>query len=92
MPSDPPGNRWFSCLLSQGDILDACPLVFWADPHAGEVVEGDKPQSVPARVIILTQVCDGATDKTVWAVVTVVHDAADLVGTGHIKLLFDTTK
>jgi hypothetical protein len=43
--------------LSQGDVLDACPLVFWAD-HTREVAEGDKPQSIQARVMILTQACD----------------------------------
>src|SRR5262249_3963421 len=48
--------------LSQGDILDACPLVFWAD-QTTEVTEDDKPQSVRARVIILTQPCDLANER-----------------------------
>jgi hypothetical protein len=43
--------------LSQGDILDGCPLVFWSD-QTREVAEGDKPQSLQARVIVLTQTCD----------------------------------
>src|SRR5262245_44664313 len=43
--------------LSQGGILDDCPLVFWAD-QTREVVEGDQPLSLRARVIILTQACD----------------------------------
>ncbi len=51
--------------LSQGDILDGCPLVFWAD-QTREVAEGDKPQSVQARVIILTQACDLANDKSLF--------------------------
>ena len=73
--------------LSQGDILDACPLVFWAD-QTREVAEGDKPQSVEARVIILTQACDLANDKTVRAMVAVVHNAAHLVQTGRVKEKF----
>jgi hypothetical protein len=73
--------------LSQADVLDACPLVFWAD-HTREVAEGDKPQSIRARVMILTQACDLANDKTVRAIVAVVHDAADLVQTGRVKEKF----
>ena len=70
--------------LSQGDILDACPLVFWGD-ETRKVAEGHKPQSVQARVIILTQACDLANEKTVRATVAVVHDAAHLVKTGRVK-------
>jgi hypothetical protein len=73
--------------LSQGDILDACPLVFWAD-QTRVVAEGSKPQSAAARVMILTQACDLANDKTVRAIVAVVHDAADLVQTGRVKEKF----
>jgi hypothetical protein len=73
--------------LSQGDILDDCPLVFWADQTRG-VVEGDQPLSLRARVIILTQACDLANEKTVRAVVAVVHVATDLVQTGRVKEKF----
>ena len=73
--------------LSQGDILDACPLVFWPD-QIREVAEAAKPRSVSARVMILTQACDLANDKTVRAIVAVVHDAADLVQTGRVKEKF----
>src|SRR5206468_1725213 len=73
--------------LSQGDILDACPLVFWAD-QTREVGEGVKPQSVEARVIILTQSCDLANEKTGRTIVAVVHDAANLVQTGRVKEKF----
>jgi len=73
--------------VSQGDIIDACPLVFWAD-HTREVGEGEMPRSVPARVIILTQACDLANDKAVRAIVAVVHDAAHLVQTGRVKEKF----
>jgi hypothetical protein len=73
--------------LSQGDILDACPLVFWAD-QTRQVAEGSTPQSVAARVMILAQACNLANDKTVRAIVAVVHDAADLVQTGRVKEKF----
>ncbi len=73
--------------MSQGDILDACPLIFWAD-HIREVTDGDAPRTVQARVIILTQACDLANEKTVRAIVAVVHDAADLVQSGRIKEKF----
>jgi hypothetical protein len=39
-------------------------------------------------VIILTQACDLANDKTVRALVAVVHTAADLVQTGRVKEKF----
>jgi hypothetical protein len=73
--------------LSQGDVLDNCPLVFWSD-QTRVVVEGDKPESVQARVIILTQACDLANDKAVRAIVAVVHSAASLVQTGRVKVKF----
>ena len=46
--------------LSQGDIIDACPLLFW------EISETDpRPQSVtrPVRVVVMTQACDLAQSK-----------------------------
>ena len=81
----PPGQLVLP--LSQGDILDSCPLVFWAD-QTREVAEGDKPQSTRARVLILTQACDLANEKTARAIVAVVHDAAKLVQTGLLKEKF----
>src|SRR4051794_30117018 len=73
--------------LSRGDILDNCPLVFWAD-QTREVGEDAKPHSVRARVIILTQACDLANEKTVRAAVAVVHNAANLVQAGRVKEKF----
>jgi hypothetical protein len=73
--------------LSQGDILDGCPLVFWAD-QIRAVAADHTPQSVRALVLILTQACDLANDKTVRAVVAVVHDAAELVRTGRVQEKF----
>jgi hypothetical protein len=73
--------------LSQGDILDDCPLVFWAD-QTREILQGDEPLSIRSRVIILTQACDLANAKTVRAVTAVVHAAVDLVQTGRVKEKF----
>jgi hypothetical protein len=73
--------------LSQGDILDDCPLVFWAD-QTQQVDEGDEPESLRARVIILTQACDLANGKTARVVVAQVHAAADLVQSGRVNEKF----
>ena len=70
--------------LSQGDILDDCPLVFWKE-QTREVAEGDKPQSLESRVIILTQACDLVNGKTTRVVVAAVHEAVDLVQEGRVK-------
>jgi hypothetical protein len=70
--------------LSQGDILDDCPLVFWKE-QTREVAEGDKPQSLESRVIILTQACDLVNSKTTRVIVAAVHEAADVVQEGRVK-------
>jgi hypothetical protein len=70
--------------LSQGDILDDCPLVFWKE-QTREVTEGDKPRSLESRVIILTQACDLVNAKATRVVVAAVHEAVDLVQEGRIK-------
>ena len=73
--------------LSQGDILDACPLVFWAD-QVRRIDESEKPETVLSRVIILTQARDLASEKTARAIVAVVHQAQYLVDTGRVKEKF----
>ncbi len=73
--------------LSQGDMFDDCPLVFWAD-RTRQVAKDDKPHGVLARVIFLTQACDLANDKTERVVVALVHDAVELVRTGRLKEKF----
>lgn len=68
--------------LSQGDIIDACPLLFW------EVSENDPaPQSVtrPVRVVVMTQACDLAQSKARRVLVAAVHDAKQLVDRGILK-------
>jgi hypothetical protein len=70
--------------LSQGDIFDDCPLVFWED-QTRQVEESDEPVSKRARVIILTQACDLANDKTTRVVVAAIHAAERLVKAGLLK-------
>ena len=60
--------------LSQGVILDECPLLIWEEAdHGLETVE------LRTRVIVLTQACDLAQTKTTRVVVAVVHQAQELV-------------
>lgn len=73
--------------LSQGDVIDDCPLVFW-DDQTRDVSVGDPPRGVRARVIVLTQACDVANEKTTRAVVAVVHDAGELARVGRVKEKF----
>jgi hypothetical protein len=73
--------------VSQGDIFDACPLVFWAD-QTQEVAARDQAHRVRARVIVLTQASDVASDRTERVVVALVHDAGELVRTGRLKEKF----
>lgn len=70
--------------LSQGDIIDDCPLVFWNE-QAREVIEGERPRSLESRIIILTQACDLVNGKTTRVVVAAVHTAANLVRDGRVK-------
>ena len=46
--------------LSQGDIIDGCPILFWEYPAAGAAPESG---SSSVRVAILTQACDLAQAK-----------------------------
>jgi hypothetical protein len=65
--------------LTQGDILDDCPLLYWDVPL---VSEGRvQPRSVTARVrvVVLTQACDLAQAKTTRVLVAIVHRASQLV-------------
>jgi hypothetical protein len=68
--------------LTQGDIIDGCPLLIWDDsqpdqrPQAGEFT---------GRIVVLTQACDLAQAKTTRVVVALVHDAKKLVSAGILK-------
>ncbi len=70
--------------LSQGDILDGCPL-FGLD-LTGDAIDIDaEPARWQARVIVLTQACDLAQTKTTKVLVGWVHSAEYLVRQGVLK-------
>jgi hypothetical protein len=76
--------------VTQGDIFDDCPLLFWD-------VEGlDKPAAteISTRVVVLTQACDMALGKATQILIAVVHAAHHLVATGAItaKLVRDQVR
>lgn len=56
--------------LTQGDIIDQCPLLVWVDASAGS-----RPQAGEflGRILVLTQACDLAQTKTTRVVVAVVQ-------------------
>jgi hypothetical protein len=64
--------------LSQGDILDDCPILVWklAPPPLDLAIP---PEIQIVRVVVLTQACDLAQDKTTRVVVAPVYQASDLV-------------
>jgi hypothetical protein len=69
--------------LSQGDILDDCPILVW---KPAPPLDFDVPPEIRIiRVVVLTQACDLAQDKTTRAVVAPVHDAAELVARNILK-------
>ncbi len=70
--------------LSQGDILDGCPL-FGLEPRGDAIDLNAVPARWEARVIVLTQACDLAQTKTTKVLVGWVHAADDLVRHGVLK-------
>lgn len=71
--------------LSQGDILDKCPLVYWTAERDDEGDLSVQSASSNERVIVLTQACDLANTKTSKVQVAVVHATETLVGDGILK-------
>jgi len=70
--------------LSQGDIVDDCPILIWK--LAPPPLDLDVPPEVRlVRVVVLTQACDLAQDKTTRVVVAPVHEAAELVARNILK-------
>jgi hypothetical protein len=70
--------------LSQGDILDGCPILVWN--LAPPPLDLDVPPEVRIiRVVVLTQACDLAQAKTTRVVVAPVHAAAELVARNILK-------
>ncbi len=70
--------------LSQGDILDQCPVLVWK--LAPPPLDLDVPPEVRIiRVVVLTQACDLAQDKTTRVVVAPVYEATELVSRNILK-------
>ena len=68
--------------VSQGDILDDCPLLLW---EIGPLETAEpEPATIRARVVILTQACDLAQEKATRVLVAVVHSAPHLVERGVV--------
>jgi hypothetical protein len=70
--------------LDQGDIIDGCPIL--------QIIKFDQrnPESPqvtcsPHRVVILTQTCDLANQKTQRITVAIIHDAQFLVEQNIVK-------
>ncbi len=70
--------------LSQGDVLDACPI-FGLETSAGAVDLEAAPARWRERVIVLTQACDLAQTKTTKVLVALLHAAQLLVDRGVLK-------
>jgi hypothetical protein len=70
--------------LSQGDLLDGCPILFW---EVASPAVGARPESATARarVVVLTQACDLAQAKATRVLVAVVHDVQHLVERGILS-------
>jgi hypothetical protein len=68
--------------LSQGDILDECPLLFWQASEFGGQME---PVTRLVRVVVLTQACDVAQLKANRILVACVHSARELVERNVLK-------
>src|SRR6516225_10196880 len=70
--------------LSQGDILDECPILVWklGPPPLDLNVP---PERRIIRVVLLTQACDLAQDKTTRVVVAPVYEAAELTAKNILR-------
>ena len=71
-------------MLAQGDLIDACPVFRLPADATGDSVEIVLNGRF-ARVIVLTQTCDLANQKTSRVQVAVVHDATVIVSIGELK-------
>jgi hypothetical protein len=71
--------------LSQGDILDDCPLLYWEFAPSMEAETPPRAVITRARVVVLTQACDLAQPKSTRVLVAIVHQARDLVERSILK-------
>jgi hypothetical protein len=72
-------------LLTQGDVLDECPLASVSADNIPADLRTISTQRWLARVIVLTQACDRAQPKTDVVLVAQVHEAQKLVAQGVLK-------
>jgi len=70
--------------IDQGDIIEACPLVT-LDTTDLSAVDVLPVRHSLQRVLVLTQTCDLAQQRTTRVVVAVAHDAQRLVDQGLLK-------
>jgi hypothetical protein len=70
--------------IDQGDVIDDCPILWHAywDLDRQPMVQ---VKEFLSRVIVLTQTCDLAQAKTIWAIVAMVFPAQKLVDDGILK-------
>src|SRR5712664_3774837 len=75
--------------IDQGDIIDGCPLFHLATFNAARVIARElnslEIYSNFCRVVVLTQTCDLANQKTTMAITARIHDAEELVRQGILK-------
>ncbi len=71
--------------IDQGDLIDGCPVASVTDFSADQL-ERAKVQLELNRVVVVTQTCDLANQKTLAALVASVFDAQHLVDAQILKL------
>ena len=70
--------------VDQGDIIDACPIAF-VDRFDSSQPDDVEWEFGASRIIVLTQTCDLANQKTRHVTVAVLLDAEELVQQGLLK-------
>lgn len=70
--------------LSQGDIIDNCPVISWECSQSGGAVDR-QPKQQDERALVLTQTCDLDNEKTTRVQFALVHDTQTLVDSGILK-------
>jgi hypothetical protein len=64
--------------INQGDILSQCPLIYWLMERRSDGMMERRATVSHERVVVLTQSCDLANDKTTNVQVAVAHEARRL--------------
>lgn len=70
--------------VDQGDIIDDCPISY-IDPSEPTRPDDVEWEFATSRIIVLTQTCDLANQKTRHVNVAIVMDAVQLVQQGLLK-------